>query len=132
MCLLPTTTTNSTASTACPDARADPPMQALLLAPSYLQLAYKVSSTVTLPDGTTHPFEGLEGFDRDCLTIFLEASPVHADQAATKPSEKPPVTAIRVVRAFQQCQVRGVAGWQCVEWSGLVMHWWVPCQPALP
>lgn len=94
--------------------------------PSGLQLAYKVPTTVTRPDGTTCTLEGLEGFDRECLSIFLEASAVRADQAATKPDEKPPVQPIRVQRAFQQCQVGGnLAGiWPQVaqEWQRTVPH----------
>lgn len=31
-----------------------------------------------LPDGTIGTLEGLEGFDRECLAIFVEASAVRA------------------------------------------------------
>lgn len=142
-CARTTTTTNTAAAcTAGASAVAVWPGQAPTNAPGLhplapLQLSYKVPSTVTLPNGDPLTVDGLEGFDRDCLKFFLEASPVHADQAATKPSEKPPVTAIRVVRAFQQVQVGDRGLWVAAcHWSGWWVEWlegWsIGCQLALP
>jgi hypothetical protein len=79
------------------------------------QLAYNAPTELAPgADGHQRHLNGLAGFDRAFIEEFLNACVVRANLAALKPNEKPPLTPIRVERAFEQCQV-----WlRCIEEGG--------------